>query len=123
MLALNSQVMDDFVVAFSRAVRIPQTEILRLDLPASVCIEGVLRSRAKILEDLAKTDSSMGMSCAVALNVLRRSFPSRTEVIDIVSELGPLEFSQDTDKRIPCLTEFWEVVCHSVHETIRFNGQ
>jgi hypothetical protein len=118
-LALNSSILDEFVVCLSQQLRIPQFEILRLDLPREFCINIVLKSRMKIIADLEKINPAIASSCIVAMNYLKLHHQDRTDLIEMLEKLRPLEYLDDDEKRMNYMKNCQsEIVCQLLKGSI-----
>jgi hypothetical protein len=114
-LGLNSSAIDAFVVCFSRKQRIPQFEILRLDVPTDVCIHILLTSRMKVLNDIGKGDPSIATSCAVCLSYLKLHHPNRRDLIEMLEKFRPFEYLSSNEKRIDYMKRHQaEIVCQLI---------
>lgn len=111
LLARNSQEIDKVLVNLNRSLRIPLFEIVRWDLDPNLYLEKVMLARAKLLSDLGKQDPSLGISCAAAMNHIRLHHKERTDLIRMLEVLRPLEYIEDTQKRMECLKRSAKIVC------------
>ncbi|KAH0785630.1 hypothetical protein GPJ56_010516 [Histomonas meleagridis] len=125
-MGISSKVIDSFVLALTSKLVIPQMQILRLDLPSDICIDIVLRSRSKLLQDVLRIepDPTISSSCAVAENYLRLTHPDQVELIEQLSLLRPLEYIQSNEKRIEYLRKVQaDIVCHLIDQPLQIKGQ
>lgn len=123
-LGTSQKVIDSFVIRLSSQMLIPQMQILRLDLPEDVCIEIALRSREKLLKDVAKIDPAIAQSCIVAENYMKLNHPEYKELIEQISLLRPLEYIQSNQKRIDYLKRIQaEIICQLIEQPLKIKSQ
>ena len=110
----NPKVIDQFVSHFSSQVKIPQMNILRLDLPPEVCVEIALNSRQELLKLVSSIDKSYAHSCSTAINSLKLYCPDQVDLIKYLEMLWPLEYISDNQKRIDYLKKSAQIICHLI---------
>lgn len=123
-LGISQKVIDSFVTRLASKMLIPQMQILRLDLPQDICIEIALKSREKLLKDVAKIDPSIAQSCIVAENYLKLNHPEYKELIEQINLLRPLEYIQSNQKRIDYLKRIQaEIICQLIDQPLQIESQ
>jgi len=118
-LGTSSKSIDSFLKGFINKVsqKIPSMNILRLDLPHSICYDVVIQSRNALLTIAKEIDPICGESCGVAINYLKLNHPHQSELIRQLELLRPLEYISDSDKIIDYLkTCQSRIVCHLIHD-------